>query len=99
MDKKNTEGAVSLKVLAERKVAGINKQTQFKVDPRIIEIEPGFNVRPIDQDHVKSFKESIKSGAIVPPMFVRVEDGRIVLVAYLCNSEMFSRVAEEVRAA
>jgi ParB/RepB/Spo0J family partition protein len=73
-------GAVSLKVLAERKVEGVNKQTQFKVDPRIVEIEPGFNARPIDRDHVKAFKESIKAGSVIPPMFVRVEDGRIILV-------------------
>jgi ParB-like chromosome segregation protein Spo0J len=73
-------GAVSLKVLAERKIEGVNKQTQFKVDPRIIEIEPGFNARPIDRDHVEAFKASIKAGSIVPPMFVRVEDGRIILV-------------------
>lgn len=75
-----TQGAVSLKVLAERKVAGVNKQTQFKVDPRIIEIEEGFNARPIDRDHVEAFKTSIKSGAVIPPMFVRVDDGRIILV-------------------
>jgi ParB/RepB/Spo0J family partition protein len=80
MGKENVAGAVSLKVLAERKVEGVNKQTQFKVDPRIIEIEPGFNARPIDPDHVKAFKDSIKNGAIVPPMFVRVDDGRIILV-------------------
>lgn len=78
MDK--AAGAVSLKILAERKIEGINKQTQFKVDPRIIEIEPGFNARPIDRDHVNAFKESIKNGSIIPPMFVRVDDGRIILV-------------------
>lgn len=80
MEKENIAGAVSLKVLAERKVEGVNKQTQFKVDPRIIEIEPGFNARPIDPDHVNAFKESIKAGSIVPPMFVRVDDGRIIVV-------------------
>jgi hypothetical protein len=35
----NTAGAVSLKVLAERKIEGIQKTTQFQVDPRLVEVE------------------------------------------------------------
>ncbi|HWX01389.1 ParB/RepB/Spo0J family partition protein [Collimonas sp.] len=73
-------GAVSLKVLAERKIDGVQKTTRFQVDPRIIEIEPGFNGRPIDQEHVDSIKASIKAGAELDALVVRVEDGRIILV-------------------
>ncbi len=75
----NENGAVSLKVMAEKKVEGVNKQTSFKVDPRLIEIEEGFNARPIDYDHVKSFKASIRDGAAIPQMYVRVENGKIIL--------------------
>jgi ParB-like chromosome segregation protein Spo0J len=76
----NTAGAVSLKVLAERKIEGIQKTTQFQVDPHKIEIEPGFNARPIDQEHVGAMKTSMLAGSILPPLFVRVDNGRIILV-------------------
>jgi|SRR6267378_265942 len=72
--------AVSLKVLAERHIDGVKKTTQFKIDPRIIEIEEGFNARPLDKDHIEEFKVSYKTGAVLPPVFVRVEEGRIILI-------------------
>lgn len=71
--------AVSLKVMAERKIDGIAKQTSFRVDPRLIEIDPGFN-RPINRENVDQFKSSIRSGAIIPDIFVRVDNGRIIMV-------------------
>lgn len=74
------KGAVSLKVLAERKVGSVQKTTQFQVDPRTIEIEPGFNARPIDPDHVRSIKIALVCGSVLPPLFVRVDDGRIIVV-------------------
>ena len=80
---KNTNaaaGAVSLKVLAERKTEGVNKSTQFKVNQRIINVVPGFNGRPIDPEHVKSIKAAKLAGAVFPPLFVNVDDGRIDLV-------------------
>lgn len=70
---------VSLKVAAERKIPGVSKETNFQVDPRLIEVEPGFN-RPIDPDHVAQLKASIRDGAIIPPIAVRVDAGRIILV-------------------
>ena len=71
---------VSLKAMAEGKVEGVQKTTQFQVDPRIIEIEEGFNARPLDPDHVVSIKLAYKSGATLPALFVRVDSGRIILV-------------------
>lgn len=71
---------VSLKSMAEGKVEGIQKTSQFAVDPRIVKIEPGFNARPIDRDHVESMKESAKNGIGFPPIIVRVEDNQIILV-------------------
>lgn len=75
-----TAGAVSLKVLAERKAEGVQKSTQFRVDPKIIEIQDGFNARPIDQEHVAAMKMSMLAGSILPPLFVRVENDRIIMV-------------------
>lgn len=75
-----TRGASSLKVLAEAKAEGIQKSTQFRVDPRIIEIEDGFNARPIDQEHVAAMKTSMLAGSVLPPLFVRVDNDRIIMV-------------------
>lgn len=75
-----SKNAVSLKVMAESKADGVSKTTQFQVDPRIIEIEEGFNARAIDREHVESMKAAKKSGAIFPPLFVRVDNGRIIIV-------------------
>src|SRR5437764_1777972 len=71
---------VSLKAAAEDKtLEGVGKETTFKVDPRLIEIQPGFN-RPIIREHVEQLKTSIRNGATLPPIFVRVEPGRIIMV-------------------
>ncbi len=75
-----SEGAVSLKVLAERKVDGVGTVKQFSVASSLIEVEDGFNGRPIDVDHVEAMKKSYRAGAVFPPMYVRVDNGRIILV-------------------
>lgn len=71
---------VSLKLFAENHVEGVSKTTQFQVDPRIIEVEDGFNARPLDPEHVACIKTSYASGAILPPVFVRVDNGKIIMV-------------------
>jgi len=75
------EKFVSLKVAAEKKIHGeeIGKETAFKVAPHLVEVEPGFN-RPISREKVDSFKTSMQNGAIIPPIFVRVDVGRIIMV-------------------
>lgn len=73
-------GAVSLKVLAERKTDGIQKTTQFKINPKLLEFEDGFNARPISRDHIESLKTSFKAGVTFPAIEVRVDDGRVIVV-------------------
>ena len=70
---------VSLKAAAEGKVVGVSKATTFNVDPAKIELEEGFN-RPIDRAHVDQFKASIRGGATIPMIDVRVDSGRIIMV-------------------
>jgi len=70
---------VSLKVAAEAKVPGINKETNFQVAPHLVKVEPGFN-RPISRENVEQFKTSIRNGATIPPIFVRVVAGEIIMV-------------------
>jgi len=71
---------VSLKQMAEQKVGGVSKATIFMVAPDTIEVEKGFNARPIDRDHLLSMVESMSNGTIMPPVVVRVKDGRVLLV-------------------
>lgn len=71
---------VSLKTAAENKdFAGVSKITNFNVDPRLIEVEPGFN-RPISRDVVEGFKTTMRQGKKIPSLLVRVEDSKIILV-------------------
>lgn len=71
---------VSLKVAAETKAlnGGITKATSFNVNPALVEVEPGFN-RPISRENVNQFKASIRAGATIPPIYVSVDAGRIVM--------------------
>ncbi|WP_084416300.1 ParB N-terminal domain-containing protein [Massilia alkalitolerans] len=71
----------SLKAAAEDKSnPAVSKTTQFEVDPRAMEIEEGFNARPLDPDHVAAMSLAMRSGATFPPLEVRVEDNRILIV-------------------
>lgn len=70
----------SLKTLAESKTPGVQKQTTFKIDPRIIRIRKGFNARPIDPEHVEQMKIAKRAGAILPPIFVEVDGDEIYVV-------------------
>ena len=54
---------------------GITKMTAFMLDPRLIKVEPGFNARPLDEEHVEEFVVSIIAGGYIPPMAVKVIDG------------------------
>jgi ParB-like chromosome segregation protein Spo0J len=72
---------VSLKVAAEdRNNAAVSKVTSFAVDPRVLEVEEGFNARPLNKDHVAEMSLALRNGAVFPPLEVRVEDGHIIVV-------------------
>ena len=70
---------VSLKVMAEAKTEGISKVTSFAVDPRIMQVEDGFNGRPLDPDHVEAMAKSYANGATVPALDVTVDDGVVTI--------------------
>lgn len=74
------EKFVSLKIAAEKKIHGdeIGKETAFKIAPHLIEVEPGFN-RPINRQRVESFKTSIRNEGVIPPIYVSVDVGRIIM--------------------
>lgn len=71
----------SLKAAAEDKNnPAVSKTTQFAVDPRAMEVEEGFNARPLNADHVAEMSLALRNGATFPPLDVRVEDNRILIV-------------------
>jgi len=72
---------VSLKVAAEDKHnPAVSKVTSFAVDPRVLEVEEGFNARPLNADHVAEMSLALRNGAIFPPLEVRVDGGHILIV-------------------
>lgn len=77
-----SDSFVSLKVAAEKKIHGdsVSKVTAFAVDPRLLEVEEGFNARPLNAEHVAEMSLAWRNGAVFPPLEVRVEDGHIILV-------------------
>lgn len=71
----------SLKAAAEDKNnPAVSKTTQFAVDPRVLEVEEGFNARPLNPDHVNEMALAQRNGATFPPLDVRVDEGRILIV-------------------
>jgi len=76
------EPFVSLKVAAEKKIHGddVSKVTSFAVAPHLLEIEEGFNARPLNPDHVAEMSLAMRNGATFPPLEVRVDDGHILIV-------------------
>lgn len=72
----------SLKSMAEGKVEGIQKITQFKVHPKFVEFEEGFNLRqdtPELREHIQRLKAAMKAGAYIPPIDVQVIGDRTLL--------------------
>ena len=85
----------SLKAMAEAKTDNpdepkkVSKASNaFLVDPRIIKIEDGFNVRgkiggvmtPARREYIDGMKAARRAGATFPAIDVRVEDGEVNLV-------------------
>lgn len=71
----------SLKAAAEDKTNGdVSKVTSFAVNPQALEVEEGFNARPLNMEHVAEMSLAWRSGAVFPPLEVRVEEGRILIV-------------------
>jgi ParB-like chromosome segregation protein Spo0J len=71
----------SLKAAAEDKAnPNVSKTTSFAVNPQALEVEEGFNARPLNADHVAEMSLAWRNGAVFPPLEVRVGEGRILIV-------------------
>lgn len=89
---------ISLKAMAEGHMEGVQKQTTFKVDPRILQVEPGFNTRIHNKawrHHIDRMKTSGRGGAVFPPIDVHIRDGKIYIVDGHCRHMSYlERIAE-----
>ncbi len=69
---------ISLKQAAEAKAEGFQKATYFKLDPNVVQIEPGWNGRddtPELAEYRQRLKAAMKAGAMIPPIDVEMVDG------------------------
>lgn len=75
----------SLRKLSEADKENVKRANSFIIDPRIIQIEPGFNPRGMFTDnyweqpdtlaHIEQFVKAYRNGDFVPPIAVKVIDG------------------------
>lgn len=94
-----TKSHVSLKTMAEDKAMdGVSKLTIFTIDPDMVEIEPGYNLRtpgPRLDAHMERMYQAMKAGASFPPIDVIVRDGRIVVRLGHCRTLTARRLKAE----
>ena len=78
----------SLKVLASTS-DNIKKGDLFKVNPQLIHEEDGFNLRDYEDEdvknHIEEFAQAYTNGKFVPPLLVRVDNGKIIVVEGHCR--------------
>ncbi|WP_323025757.1 DNA translocase FtsK [Castellaniella sp.] len=85
------EQARSFKALAaDSDMPGVKKSDLYRVDPRLIEEEEGFNLRDYEDPdviaHIESFARAYLAGQHVPPLLLRTSaDGRILVVEGHCR--------------
>lgn len=81
---------VSLKAMAEDKdLDAVGKITNFLMDPAFLKVRPGFNPRPINQQHVEEMLTAYLAGASFDPIVADVEDGDVFVVAGHHRREMY----------
>lgn len=82
-----------------RDADGVTRTNGYTVDPRLIVVEPGFNHRDYNLqtnlDHVAEIKESIRQNGVQNPLWVRLDAGKIVLVAGECRLRAVMELLEE----
>lgn len=92
--------AATLKVATTLKQIGTRRDYQM-INPRLIDIEPGFNPRdyslPENQEHVTKLAQSIGAEGLIQPLTVRLkrETGRATLVDGECRYRAILKLIDE----
>ncbi|MBP2156899.1 ParB/RepB/Spo0J family partition protein [Erwinia rhapontici] len=64
----------------EKNGTEMSAKKTFLVPLAELYVEPGYNVREIDQEHVEEFRDAFISGEFVPPLAVQVTDKGIKII-------------------
>lgn len=75
---------------ADKDMPGVKKNDLYRIDPRLIQEEEGFNLRDYNDpeviEHIEKFAQSYMAGNFVPPLIVRTDgQGRILVVEGHCR--------------
>lgn len=79
--------------------AALPKGDSFRIDPSKLEFENGFNVRIADkslQEHIDRLEQAMLQGAFIPPIDVRFEDGKVIVVDGHSRTTAALRVKKEL---
>lgn len=93
--------ATSLRAFAEgeTKNDGVTKATTFRVDPKLVNLEPGFNLRAEGEEldaHIERLYLSMKAGAFIPPVDVQIIKGKIFARDGHCRQRAAIRLRKEM---
>jgi ParB-like chromosome segregation protein Spo0J len=82
-----------------RDAEGVSRANSYNIDPRSIVVETGFNHRDYtlqaNLDHVAEIKESIRQHGVQNPLWVRLDAGKVILVAGECRLRAVMELIEE----
>lgn len=75
---------------ADKNMPGVKKNDLYRIDPRLVVEEEGFNLRDYNDpeviEHIEKFAQSYMAGNFVPPWIVRTDgQGRILVVEGHCR--------------
>ena len=84
---------------ASKDLAGVKKTDLYKIDPRLIVEEQGFNIRQYDtpevEAHIESICEAMLKGTYIPPVLVRTDGtGKVILIDGHCRWKAALRAIE-----
>lgn len=89
----------SLRSYHEANKGVVNKGNAYSVPPEALEEEQGFNVRDYEDpdvvQHIRNFADAYARGDYIPPIVVRVEDGKLLVREGHCRRRGLLLAIEE----
>jgi ParB/RepB/Spo0J family partition protein len=99
IQRKEENVVLPFKPITRLKDAAITTKDAFLIDPRIIIIEPGFNIRDFSLQeniaHVRWLADSIKQSGVLQAITIRYVDGQVFLVDGECRVRAARLAMEE----
>jgi len=90
----------SLRSLArDGEMEGLTRGETFRIDPKLINIQKGFNLRTEGPDldqHIEHLYLAMKAGAFIPPVDVQVVNGKVVARDGHCRQRAAIRLRKEI---